>query len=91
MTPIAKQQNRTCRVYLEFGRKTLHRDRLDRLNVGDVIDLDAFVDDYVDVYAEGKLIARGRPVVVDGKLGVRIQESTGAVSAQPAREKVPTR
>lgn len=91
MTRIAEQQDQTCQVCLEFGRKTLQRDQLGRLRAGEVIDLDAFVDDYVDVYADGKLIARGRPVVVDGKLGVRIQESTGTVSARPAREKAPTR
>ena len=63
------------RVELAFGRTTLSAQQREELQAGTVVELDAFVDDYVDVYADGGLIARGRAVVVDGKLAVRIQEA----------------
>ncbi len=71
----------SCSVRLGFGRKILRGDELRNLQVEAVAELDAFVDDYVDVYADGRLIARGRPVVVEGKLGVRVQESMTAAVA----------
>ena len=63
------------RVVLAFGRKTLIAEQQSQLQVGAVIELDAFVDDYIDVYADGRLVARGRALVVDGKLAVRVQEA----------------
>ncbi len=64
-----------CQVQVAFGQKTMTRDEAEKLRLAAVVELDAFADDYVDVYADGQLIARGRPVVVDGKLGVKIQEA----------------
>ncbi len=64
-----------CQVQVAFGRKAMKRDEAEKLRPAAVVELDAFADDYVDVYADGQLIARGRPVVVDGKLGVKIQEA----------------
>ena len=64
-----------CNVQVEFGRAALSAKRASSLRAGTVLELDAFADDYVDVYADGQLVARGRPVIADGKLGVRIQES----------------
>jgi len=63
------------RVELAFGRKMLSVEEQSSLREGAVIELDSFVDDYVDVYADGRLVARGRAVVVDGKLAVRFQEA----------------
>jgi len=68
---------RECSVRVEFGRKTLPAVEARELRSEAVVELSAFADDYVDVYADGRLIARGRPIVVDGKLGVRVQESPG--------------
>ena len=64
-----------CGAYVEFGRRMLRADELSALAEGDVVELDAFADDYVQVHAGGRLVARGRAVVVDGKLAVRIQEA----------------
>ena len=80
LQPDAGMQE-SCSVCLGFGRKILRGDELRNLQVEAVAELDAFVDDYVDVYADGRLIARGLPVVVDGKLGVRVQESMAATVA----------
>ena len=78
-----------CAVRIEFGRKSLQVDAATDLKPLDVIELDTFVDDYVDVYAAGRLIARGLPVVVDGKVSVRVQETLGAaniLAAEGARQ-----
>lgn len=75
MLQATDDKHTTCRVRLEFGRRVLAPDQADKLTPGCVIELDAFVDDYIDVYADGRLIARGRAVVIDGKLAVRVQES----------------
>jgi flagellar motor switch/type III secretory pathway protein FliN len=72
-----KDMKPASRVTIEFGRKVLKSQAQADLRVGAVVDLEAFVDDYVELYADGQWIARGRPVVIDGKLGVKVQESLG--------------
>jgi len=63
------------RVFLSFGRKSLDAEQAADLAAGDVVELDCFVDDYVDLYVGGRPVARGRPVVIDGNLALRIQET----------------
>ncbi len=64
-----------CRVSIEFGRALVPAERIELLGEGSVIELSSYVDDYVDVLADGRLVARGLPVVIDGKIAVRVQES----------------
>jgi flagellar motor switch protein FliN/FliY len=51
----------------------LLRDILE-LGEGSVVELDRRVEEPVDLLLDGKLIARGEVVVVDGSYGLRIQE-----------------
>ncbi|RUM32661.1 MAG: flagellar motor switch protein FliN [Aquifex sp.] len=44
------------------------------MGIGSVIELDREVKDFVDIKVNGKLIAKGELVVVDGKIGVKIKE-----------------
>jgi flagellar motor switch protein FliN/FliY len=61
-------------VTLRFGeRSMLLRDILE-LGEGSVVELDRQVEEPVDLLLDGKLIARGEVVVVDGNYGLRIQE-----------------
>jgi len=61
-------------VSLRFGQCQLPlRDVLD-LNSGSVIELDRDVDDPVELLLDGKVIARGEAVIVDGNYGLRITE-----------------
>jgi flagellar motor switch protein FliN len=61
-------------VTLRFGsRRLLLREVLD-LNPGAVVDLDRPGDEPVDVLVDGRLVARGEVVVMDGNYGVRITE-----------------
>ena len=49
-------------------------DDLSRMDRGSVVTLDATCEQDVDVYAGGRLCARGQAVGVDGTLAVRIRE-----------------
>jgi flagellar motor switch protein FliN len=61
-------------VTLRFGsRSMLLREVLD-LVPGAVVDLDRQVEEPVDVLLDGRLVARGEVVVVDGNYGVRVTE-----------------
>jgi flagellar motor switch protein FliN len=61
-------------VTLRFGsRRLLLREVLD-LNPGAVVELDRQVADPVDVLLDGRLMARGEVVVLDGNYGVRVTE-----------------
>ncbi|HZQ96258.1 MAG TPA: flagellar motor switch protein FliN [Candidatus Sulfotelmatobacter sp.] len=61
-------------VTLRFGeRRMLLREVLE-LNAGAVIELDRLVQEPVDLLLDGRVIARGEVVVVDGNYGLRVTE-----------------
>lgn len=65
-------------VTLRFGgRRMLLREILE-LSAGSVVELDREVQSPVDLLLDGKLIARGEVVVVDGNYGLRIAEVASA-------------
>jgi flagellar motor switch protein FliN/FliY len=61
-------------VRLELGRRMVPAAEAWRLGIGGMVELDHRIEDRLDVYADGRLIARGQAVVVAGKLAVRIEE-----------------
>jgi len=68
-------------VTLRFGeRSMLLRDVL-QLGEGSVVELDREVEEPVDLLLDGKLIARGEVVVVDGNYGLRIQEMVTSLAS----------
>jgi flagellar motor switch protein FliN/FliY len=68
-------------VTLRFGERImLLRDILE-LGEGSVVELDRQVEEPVDLLLDGKLIARGEVVVVDGSYGLRVQEMITPASA----------
>jgi hypothetical protein len=65
----------TCRVAVGLGRKVLTGPAAQgQFRAGEVVELEAFLDDYVDIHADGRLVARGKCVLVEGRLAVRVQE-----------------
>lgn len=62
------------RVRIEFGRRWVPAPQAATLQVGAVIELDCQADAPVDLFAGGKPVATGAPVVANGKMGVRITE-----------------
>jgi len=66
-------------VTLRFGSRRLPlRDILD-LAPGAVVDLDRRVQEPVDMLLNGRVVARGEVVVVDGDYGLRVTEVTPAI------------
>lgn len=55
-----------------LGNKNLVLKDLLKLKVGQTIDLERPANEFVDLTANGKLVARGELVEIDGKMGVRI-------------------
>jgi len=61
-------------ISVEIGRtKMLIRDLL-KLNQGAIIELEKFAGEPVEVFVNGKLMAKGEVVVVNDRFGVRITE-----------------
>jgi flagellar motor switch protein FliN/FliY len=72
-------------VSLRFGQCQLPlRDVLD-LASGSVIELDRDVDDPVELLLDGKVIARGEAVIVDGNYGLRVTEITEPIASHFVR------
>src|SRR5689334_544463 len=59
---------------VELGRSKLAMRKLLSLVPGSVIDLDRPADGAVDVLVNGRVVARGEIVIVDGECGVRVTE-----------------
>ena len=61
-------------VSLRFGQRQLPLREVLDLASGSVIELDRMADEPVELYLDGKLIARGEAVVVDGNYGLRVTD-----------------
>jgi flagellar motor switch protein FliN len=59
---------------LRFGSRSLPLGEILDLNPGAVIELDRQVEDPVDVLLDGRVVARGQVVVMDGNYGLRVTE-----------------
>jgi flagellar motor switch protein FliN len=64
----------TTNLRIELGRARIRHDDLAKLRSGSVIALDNPTSGPVNLYAGRWLVARGEPVVVDGRLAVRVLE-----------------
>jgi flagellar motor switch protein FliN/FliY len=59
---------------IELGRTRMHLEDVLRLNGGAVVTLDKLAGDPVDIYANGRLIARGEVLVLNDNFCVRVAE-----------------
>jgi flagellar motor switch protein FliN len=59
---------------LRFGSRSLPLSEILDLNPGSVIELDRQVEEPVDVLLDGRVVARGEVVVIDGNYGLRVTE-----------------
>jgi len=66
-------------VSLRFGQRQLPLREVLELTSGSVVELDRMVDEPVELLLDGKLVARGEAVIVDGNYGVRVTEIPQAV------------
>jgi len=63
-------------VSIRFGETEMLLEDAVKLGVGSVIELNSAIDQPVDLIVNGKSVARGEVVTVDGFYGVRITEIT---------------
>ncbi|MBZ5573068.1 MAG: flagellar motor switch protein FliN [Acidobacteriia bacterium] len=67
-------------VLLRFGERRMVLREILELGAGSVVELDRKVEEPVDLLLDGRLVARGEVVIVDGNYGLRVLE----VAAPPA-------
>jgi flagellar motor switch protein FliN/FliY len=58
----------------ELGSCQMTMQELLQLNVGAVVQLDKAANASVDVYVNGRLVARGEVVVADDNFGIKVKE-----------------
>jgi flagellar motor switch protein FliN/FliY len=69
---------------IELGRTRMHLEDVLRLNEGAVVTLDKLAGDPVDIYANGRLIARGEVLVLNDNFCVRVAELISAETSDTA-------
>jgi flagellar motor switch protein FliN/FliY len=67
-------ENLPIQVVAVLGKKNMTIKDLIALKPGEVLELKKLPQDTVDLVANGKLIARGELVLIDGKLGIQIKQ-----------------
>ena len=72
-------------VTLRFGQRQLTLREVLELTSGSVIELDRQVEEPVELLLEGKVIARGEAVVIDGNYGLRVTEVPNPINPQVLR------
>lgn len=70
---------------LRFGQRRLPLREVLELASGSVIELDRNVDEPVELLLDGKVIARGEAVIVDGNYGLRVTEVPQPIASHLGR------
>jgi flagellar motor switch protein FliN/FliY len=73
-------------VAVEIGRLRMPLRDLLSLEPGAVLELDRAADPPVDVLVNGRLVARGEVVVIDGEFGVRVTDLVERAGELPKSE-----
>ena len=68
----------TLDLKIELGRTRMHLDEILQLRKGSVVTLDKLAGDPVDVYVNGRLVARGEVLVLNDNYCVRVAELVGS-------------
>ena len=61
-------------VSLRFGRRQLPLREVIELTSGSVVELDRQVDEPVELVLDGRVVARGEAVIIDGNYGMRVTQ-----------------
>jgi flagellar motor switch protein FliN len=69
-------------VTLRFGQRLLTLREVLDLTSGSVIELDRQVEEPIELLLEGKVIARGEAVVIDGNYGLRVTDVPQPISRE---------
>ncbi len=68
-------------IKIELGRTRMNLDEILQLRRGSVVTLDKLAGDPVDVYVNGRLVARGEVLVLNDNFCVRVAELVGNENA----------
>lgn len=71
-------------VTLRFGQRQLTLREVLDLSSGSVVELDRQVEESIELLLDGRVIARGEAVVVDGNYGLRVSEMVQPASISAA-------
>ncbi len=63
---------------IELGRTQMHLDEILKLRRGSVVTLDKLAGDPVDIYVNGRLVARGEVLVLNDNFCVRVAQLIGS-------------
>ena len=77
-------QDIDVRLTVELGRKSMRLRDVLALGESSVIELDRLTDEPLDMFVNGKLIARGEVVAQGSRFAIRVLEIVGASSSDPA-------
>lgn len=69
-------------VTLRFGQRLLTLREVLDLTSGSVVELDRQVEEPVELLLEGRVIARGEAVVIDGNYGLRVTDVPQPISRE---------
>ena len=64
-------------VHVELAARRIRMNQLAQLRIGQIVELGCSASDPVDLVVDGRLVARGELVDVEGRLGVRITQPPG--------------
>lgn len=67
---------------IELGRTNMYLEDVLKLRKGAVVPLDKLVDDPVDIYVNGQMIARGEVLVLNGNFCIRVTELIDETAAE---------
>ncbi len=76
-------------VSVELGRKTVPIGEVVQLGPGSVVELGKAAGESLDLFVNGRLVAKGEAVVVGEKYGIRIVEVVGAPELVQAANEAP--
>ncbi len=74
LATISMPRDTEADLIVKLGSARMPREDALQLRGGSVVPLDGSVGDPVDVFADGRLVARGEPLVLDGNFCVRVTE-----------------
>ncbi|MFN9417881.1 MAG: flagellar motor switch protein FliN [Pirellula sp.] len=72
----------TLELKIELGRTRMSLDDILQLRKGSVVTLDKLAGDPVDIYVNGRLVARGEVLVLNDNFCVRVAELVGSDAIQ---------
>ncbi len=71
-------------VTLRFGERSMRLQEILELGAGSVVELDRRIEEPAELLLDGRVIARGEVVVVDGNYGLRVLEVASVEPLRPA-------